>query len=209
MVGVEKGTLIMYDQQTKSRWSQLFGEAVSGEMQGKALQKVASTMTTWGLWRAMHPDTTVYVKPETPYRSRFTADTFAEAARAKKGPVAANDIVIGVEGHVVAHAYLLRGLAEKRVLNDVLENAPIVVYLASDMATFRIFDRSANGQTLTMEIAPGDKLRDQETGTIWDPMSGEAIEGQLKGLLLKPHTATYSLWFAWKKYRPETVLVER
>ncbi len=74
----------MHDAQTKSRWSQLMGEAVSGEMEGRSLEKLPSTMTTWGLWKAIHPDTTVYIKPDTPYRSRFTAD-FRSGRPARKG----------------------------------------------------------------------------------------------------------------------------
>ncbi len=198
----------MYDAQTKSRWSQLMGEAVSGEMEGRSLEKLPSTMTTWGLWKAIHPDTTVYIKPDTPYRSRFTAETFAQAARRGKGAVEPNDVVIGVEGHIEARAYLLRALAETRLMNDVLESAPIVVYLGPDLATFKILDRKIAGKTLTMELGPDEKLRDQETGTLWDPISGEAVEGFLRGRKLATHAATYSLWFAWPKYRPDTVLIE-
>jgi len=32
-----------------------------------------------------------------------------------------------------------------------------------------------------MELAPEEKLRDQETGTVWDPISGEAVEAFLMG----------------------------
>ena len=73
VVGVDKGTLIMYDQQTGSRWSQLFGEAVDGPLEGEKLEKLPSIMTTWAKWRALHPETTVYVKPSVEYRARFTS----------------------------------------------------------------------------------------------------------------------------------------
>ena len=56
--------LVDYDKQTSSRWSQLFGNAVSGPMKGEQLVKLPSTMTTWAKWKALHPNTTVYVKLE-------------------------------------------------------------------------------------------------------------------------------------------------
>jgi hypothetical protein len=197
----------MYDAQTNSRWSQLFGKAVGGEMEGRSLEKVPSTMTTWGNWKELHPTTTVYIKPSTPYRARFTAATFADIASAEEGPVQPNDLVVGVEGHVNARAYLVRSLAKERVLNEQLEGMPVVVFLSEDLATSRILDRKAGDQVLTMTLAGGDLLRDTETGTTWNPLTGEAVEGPLEGQALREHVSTYSLWFAWKKYRPDTVLV--
>lgn len=203
VVGVDEGTLIMYDAQTRSRWSQLFGEAISGEMQGRKLQKLPSTMTTWAKWRALHPDTTVYVKRSITYRARFTAETFANLAGGD-GPLADRDWVVGVEGHVMAKAYPARALARDRVVNDELENAPIVVYLSEDYATARIFQRRVADRVLTFELGDGDRLRDEETGSLWDPLSGMAVSGPLEGSELQPLVSTYSLWFAWKKYRPAT-----
>ncbi len=207
VVGVDKGTLIMYDAQTRSRWSQLFGEAVSGEMQGRTLEKLPSTMTTWGKWRAEHPDTTVYIKSSIPYRPRFTADTFAEiAAGGGAGELADRDWIIGVEGHMEARAYPAGRLSATRVVNDRLESAPIVVWLSQDSATARIFQRTVDGRSLTFELTDDDALRDVETESTWDPLSGKAVSGELEGRELQPLISTYSLWFAWKKYRPDTIV---
>lgn len=207
MIGVEEGTMIMYDKQTRSWWSQLFGKAISGPMKGQKLVKLPYTMTTWKKWKSLHPDTTVYVKRSIPYRPRFTENQFANLARKSEGPVEAADLVVGVEGHVDARAYLLRHLAQKRVLNDVLETQPIIVFLSEDFATVRVLDRSVDGKTFTFALAKGDRLQDNETGSLWDPMTGEAIEGSMKGKRMNAFVSTYSLWFAWKKYRPDTELV--
>ena len=121
VVGVDEGTLIMYDEETQSQWSQLFGKAVSGKMKGVALEKLPSTMTTWGQWKALHPKTTVYVKRSVPYNSRFTTETFEKAANMDPGPARGNDLIIGLEGHVEARAYLLRRLAQERFVEDAVE----------------------------------------------------------------------------------------
>ncbi len=55
VIGVDKGSLVMYDEGTRSWWSQLFGEAFQGEMEGRKLTKLASTMTTWDKWKASTP----------------------------------------------------------------------------------------------------------------------------------------------------------
>ena len=205
--GLDEGTLIMYDAETRSRWSQLVGKAVSGQMQGRQLDKLPSTMTTWARWQALHPDTTVYVKRSIPYGARFTADAFAGVASAEPGPLQNEDLVIGVEGHVEARAYLARHMArEGRLVNDQLEGAPIVVFLSEDLATARIYDRRLDDRTLSLELASGDGMRDVETGSTWDPLSGAAVAGPLEGQQLRPLVSTYSLWFAWKKYRPDTSL---
>ena len=206
VVGVDKGTLIMYDAQTRSRWSQLFGEAVSGQMQGQSLQKLPSTMTTWSKWRAQHPDTTVYIKSSIPYRPRFTAETFRQIASQGDGELGDRDWVIGVEGHVQARAYPARRLATERVVNDRLESAPIVVWLSEDYATARIFQRTVADRSLTFELTDDDMLRDAETDSTWHPLSGKAVSGELQGSELQPLISTYSLWFPWHKYRPHTLV---
>ncbi len=204
MVGVDEGTLILYNKQTNSWWNQLFGKAVSGPMEGKQLVKLPSTMTTWAKWKILHPDTTVYVKRSIPYDQRFTRETFEKIARMEDGPIRSNDLVVGLEGHVTSRAYLVRRLTKNRLVNDMIEGQPIAVYLSEDLTTARVLDRKVDGKTLSLEISDGDQLQDRETGTSWDPLTGEAVAGPLKGKRLEPLVSTYSLWFAWKKYRPDT-----
>ena len=172
-------------------------------MEGEQLVKLPSTMTTWAKWKALHPETTVYVKRSIPYDQRFTQETFAKIANMKDGPIRPNDLVVGLEGHVTSRAYLVRRLAQDRLLNDMIEGQPIAVYLSEDLATARVLDRKVEGMTLTLTIE-GDQLQDRETGSTWDPLSGDAVSGSLEGKRLEPLVSTYSLWFAWKKYRPDT-----
>jgi hypothetical protein len=57
------GNLVLYDERTRSYWSQLLAEAICGERQGERLGIVPSTVTTWGEWRADHPETDVLLPP--------------------------------------------------------------------------------------------------------------------------------------------------
>lgn len=203
--GLDNGTLVLYDGESQSRWSQLMGEATDGAKKGQRLEKLPSTMTTWASWRARHPETTVYVKTSTPYGATYTGGALAGLADAEPGPVRGTDLVIGVEGHVEARAYLARRLVEAdRLVHDELEEAPILVVLAEDHATGRVYDRRVGERTLSFELGEGDQLRDAETGSTWDAVSGRAVSGPLEGEALQELISTYSLWFAWQKYRPDT-----
>jgi len=209
VVGVDEGTLIMYDDETDSHWSQLFGKAVRGSMEGTALAKLPSTMTTWGAWRKLHPDTSVYVKRSTPYARRFTQESFAKIASMDPGPIRSDDLVIGLEGHVDARAYLVRGLKDTRLVEENFEGEPILVVLSEDLATARVLSRRLSERTLDFRLGPDGDLIDTQTGSTWDPVSGVATAGELAGQSLRSLISTYSVWFAWKHYRPDTTVYER
>lgn len=206
VVGVDEGTLIMYDDETGSHWSQLFGKSVRGAMKGTNLEKLPSTMTTWAQWRALHPETTVYVKRSTPYTSSFTKETFEKAANMEPGPVRGNDLVVGLEGHVDARAYLVRRLATERFVEEHFEGAPIAVYLSKDLSTARVLERTVDGRALSFHLDQNEVLVDEQTGSRWNPVSGEATSGPLKGKKLGSLVSTYAVWFAWKHYRPDTTI---
>jgi hypothetical protein len=204
-VGLEKGVFVLYDRETRSWWNQVAGTAVRGPLKGESLHRLPSTLTTWGRWRALHPETTVYVDPGLPARRRFTDESFARITLAGDGPIVAEDLIVAVEGPKTARAYLLRRLAPRRVANDAVDGQPIVVFLAEDAVTTRVLRRSVTGRTLTFE-AEGDRLRDVETGTRWDPMTGRALSGPLGGQRLEAVDFVQALWYAWRSQRPDTTL---
>ncbi|MFB6235360.1 MAG: DUF3179 domain-containing (seleno)protein [Halopenitus sp.] len=55
--------LVMVDAATGSYWSQLLATAICGPARGDRLRPLPATMTTWGEWRAAHPETTVVLPP--------------------------------------------------------------------------------------------------------------------------------------------------
>jgi hypothetical protein len=206
-IGLDRGALVMYDSQTRSWWSQVTGEAVRGELAGEQLQQLPSNIATWSQWRERHPDTDVYVDPAVRNRLRFTDESWGLMTMGGSGAVRNEDLVIGVEGARTARAYLARRLAGSGVKNDVLDGSPIVVFLSSDGVTASVLSRQLGESTLTMS-AQGDALRDTQTGSVWDPLTGKAESGPMAGEQLKRRTATYALWYAWQRYRPDSELWE-
>ena len=61
-------SLVMYDRETNSLWSQFAGEAIFGPMDGTKLEIVASQLTPWGDWRRQYPDTLVLDNQDNPIR---------------------------------------------------------------------------------------------------------------------------------------------
>jgi len=207
VMGMDNGVMVLYDRQTGSHWSQLFGKAVSGKMKGERLRQLPSSLTTWKQWRAGHPETTVYVNRRVPYESRFTAATIRELATKSSDGLQPTDLVLALEGHIHAKVYPLKQLAGEPIINDRFEEVPILVVLSKDLSTAKIYDRRIDGRTLTFERSWfGEKLLDAETGSEWDILTGSAIDGSLLGQTLRPIPATYVLWYAWKAYRPDTAI---
>ena len=57
------GNLVLYDERTRSYWSQLLARAICGEREGDRLTIVPSTVTSWREWRSDHPETDVLLPP--------------------------------------------------------------------------------------------------------------------------------------------------
>lgn len=204
--GVERGILLLYDKPTGSTWSQIEGRAVSGPLAGTRLEELPSIVTTWGQWRALHPGTSVYLDPGHPYRRWYTAGSFARMNAVTEGPPRSDDWVVAVQGPLTTRAWLVRRLAASRVANDVVDADPVLVFLLQDLTTLRVLRRDVGGRTLTFN-PEGDRLRDRETGTLWDPFTGKARQGPLAGRALQPVPFSTALWYAWSARHPQSQVV--
>jgi Protein of unknown function (DUF3179) len=204
VIGLDRGALVMYDRDTRSWWSQVTGEATEGALAGHRLEKVPSVVTTWERWRRQYPETTVYVVPGVARRLRFTQDSWAPMTLGG-GPIRNEDWVVGVEAGSMARAYLVRKLSGTRVVNDTLAALPLVVFLAEDSVTVRVLSRTVEGRLLSF-AAEGERLVDEQTRSVWDPMTGLALSGPLEGRVLEAVVSTSSLWYAWKRLHPNTEL---
>ncbi len=204
-LGLERGVFKLYDRQTRSMWSQISGIASRGPQRGRALRKRESTLTTWGKWLRLHPETTVYFDPALPDHHPFNEDVIARITLAGDGPLRNEDLVAGVDSTTRARAWLLRKLGASRALNDVCGDDPVVVFLAADAVTVRVMRRRVAGRVLSF-AAEGDRLRDTETGSGWDGLSGRALSGPLAGRRLETLVVTTALWYAWLSQHPGTTL---
>ena len=68
-----------------------------------------------------------------------------------------------------------------------------------------------DGVTLTFHALPETDegvalMQDDQTGTVWQLVTGWAVEGPLEGQFLPRLPSFYSFWFAWSDFHPDTEL---
>lgn len=72
-----KASLVMYDRQSESLWSQILQEAIAGPMTGARLAMLPVQHTTWADWRRQHPETLV-LSPDTGYDRDYALNPYAD-----------------------------------------------------------------------------------------------------------------------------------
>jgi hypothetical protein len=205
-----RNSLIMYDHQTNSLWSHLTGTAITGPMQGKKLEPLVATQTEWKTWLDRHPDTLILPKdrPEQtdPYRGYYRNDDAGILGRLYGDKrLAVKDRIVGVRLNDQAKAYALAAVMRDKVVNDTFQGSPLALVAGADQ-TAVVFLREVKGQALTFRDNGGGTIRDRETGTVWDSLSGTAKSGPLAGTELVRVPATYAFWFGWVDFFPGTEL---
>ena len=207
-----RNTLVMYDRQTDSLWPQLLGEAVDGPLTGESLTFLPAVHTTWAEWRAEHPETVALVKGYSGNRDRYTgyyrsgqtgviSETFEDDRLYEK------EFVIGVilDDEQIAYPYSV--LNDRPVVNDTVGSKNLLVVFNPASGAGVVYDRDVDGQTLTFRPeGEGLRLRDRETGSVWNGLRGVAIEGPLAGTELTPIKSTRIFWFGWKDWYPNSRL---
>ena len=212
--------LVMYDHQSDTLWSQFLSRGVRGPLADAPLEIVPSLQTTWSQWRGLHPDTLVLDKRG--YNGGDTYERYYRNGSAgiigesnKDGRLPTKELVVGLdlEGKTIAYAF--RDIAKQPVTNDFFAGRDVLVTFEPGSETGVVFDRRVDGRTLHFRPIGQDAqagisflMQDDETGTIWQALTGRAIDGELEGTVLTRLPANYSFWFAWSDFHPDTEIYE-
>jgi len=212
--GINNQNFIMRDDETGSWWQQVSGECIFGELKGRKLRLFDHDELTYATWRR-EGDGGRVLRPDPEI---LKSDSYASAdweQRMERVPVAttladpneklpARTLVVGVEAGGAAKAYPVDALARQNPVLDKIGDAPVLVLLAEDGKSVRVFDRRLDGRTLEFFLRPDSReLVDAETGSAWD-FTGAAASGALAGKRLTRIQPVKDYWFDWKKYHPET-----
>ncbi len=207
-----RNSLVMYDRESESLWSQILGESISGDFLGAKLEFLPSLHTTWKAWKELHPDTLALKKgfrsDRDPYASYYQSSAtgiIGETTVDKR--LLAKEFVAGVElPDGSAMAYPFRFLSLEPVINDTIGENEILVVFDSVSATGVVFDRSVGDMSLTFKQLSSDPftMKDNETGSTWNALTGTATDGPLAGETLKRIKSTAAFWFGWKDIHPDT-----
>jgi hypothetical protein len=166
-------TMIMYDNETKTLWTQMFGESVEGPLKGKSLRSLPSIMTDWQTWKTRYPDSTVAMMPVK--RHFYQRNYYQPLGR----------FVAAIVTGSTSKAWGLDKLDQKRTINEEWQGEPIVVVFEKQSITVRIFKRTCQSRVLTFRFE-NEKLIDEETKSVWDPITGKALSGSMAGQFLTP-----------------------
>ena len=209
--------LVMYDHQSDTLWSQFLSRGVKGPLANRALEIVPAVQTTWEQWLNLHPDTLVLDK-----RGSYGSDTYEGYYRGgsagiigesnKDRRLPKKELVMGMVVSGFAKAYPFSAISQQTVINDHFAGEEVVITFEPASESAAAFQRRLDGKTLTFEpaqVRAGVALmRDQETGSLWQVLTGQAVEGPLFGERLERLPSHYSFWFAWSDFHPQTELYE-
>ncbi|MGH3680927.1 MAG: DUF3179 domain-containing protein [Natronosporangium sp.] len=208
--------LLMYDRVTDSEWPQLLGRAIRGPEKGRVLTELPLVWTTWGRWRAAHPDTVVLTTKtghlrsygQDPYGSYRPPGGYYAGGRpffpvlAESDRFGSKDVVVGVKVGDARVAISKRRVERDGTLPLAVGDIPLLAMWDEDLATARVFVRRAGGRALDF----GEGVRPDAGGSIWDA-TGRATDGPLTGTRLPVADFLDAMWFAWYAFYPDTAVV--
>ena len=217
--------LVMWDSATHSLWQQITGEGIVGRFAGTQLEFVPSALVRWEDFRSEHPDGRVLAldqglpgynygrNPYEGYSSRPTPFGFFQGDPDPRFPALERVVGIRVAGSTKAYPFSV--IAQERVVNDVVDGVPVVVFWgAADTAdaldagqvadgrgigTGIAFSPVVDGQTLTFVAVDDTTFRDEQTGSQWS-LLGTAVDGPLAGYELGLVVHQNEFWFAWSAF---------
>jgi len=201
--------LVMYDRETETEWQQSTGAAIAGELQGKRLSMLDSSLLTWEGFQKQYPDGEVLQPPRgaesagqtikerydmAPYERYSESDEFGLYGMRGEGPrrtwnrqdIDAKTEVVGIEIGDEALGFPLHRIAARGgLVTATVGGRDIVVVETTESATAFVqpgFD---------LEHRDGQLYGD---GAVWNPVTGASDDGrQLERLPTRQLFA-----FAWQ-----------
>ncbi len=190
----------MYDKQTDTKWNHSTGLAMAGKLTGMRLEILPSWVVRWGQWKSMHPNTKVLAREG---RGGFMGTYVADRHVSEFG------LSVGQGPRAKLYPYEL--LARQEVLNDVVTPNDVLVVFDPQHKEAMAFSRNTDNRSLTFEPAKPQRagqltMRDRETGSVWERLTGKAIDGKLKGQTILPLISVPWLKERWRQIYPDGLI---
>lgn len=192
-----RSDLVMYDLASRSWWTQIGGEALTGPLHGARLSMLPSDQVTWAAWKRAHPGTLVMAapvdaggRPLAPYArtSPGSDDGGALTARTRVHGVASGGDALAFPVPLVKRL----GAVEAEVGGMEV----VAVFAGGDV---HVWERGGHS---FRPAGPGEVADEQ--GRVYDGLTGASREGA--PLQEVPGTTLY--WFAWGNFHPGTRVLE-
>ncbi len=220
-----RSNLVMYDRPTRTLWAQFTGEAIVGELLGKELTRLPSSIVSWQTFREQRPDGDVlsrdtgHSRPygNNPYVGYDGGSPFLFEGETG-GPLPQMARVVTVNRDAEAVAVPLDRLREDRVVDTQVDGEPLVVFWTpgtasaldtekipkgADVGATGVFSPVVDGEALRFTPEGDDTFVDDATGSRWNVL-GTAVAGPLAGEQLEPAAHDDTFWFVQYAFRPDT-----
>ena len=221
--------LVMWDRQSETLWQQFTGEAIIGDLMGKKLTMLASSMISFKEYYTAYPDGKVLSKETGHYRA-YGNNPYVGYDDINNSPFLYNDPidkrlkpmqrVVTISGDSSSKAYTYSILKSKKVVNDSFEGKDIVVFyktgttsaldgreIASsrDVGATAVFRSLLDGTNLEFVYDANLGIIDSKTKSSWN-IFGEAVTGKYRGKTLSQIVHADHFWFSWAAFKPDTLV---
>ncbi len=195
---------LMFDRETDSLWNQFTGEPVVGPLVGSGIKLMLRpvTITSWGRWRSLKPETRV-LSLETGhsrdygsgvvYRDYFASPNLMFPALVDQTRLKQKDYVFGIRSVGAAKAWPVAAFGEGRVINDRVGQQEVV--LVGDARTRSVRAYARDGRHFEASV---DRGWLSGPGGLWR-LEEEALVGP-DGTRLPRIPGHIAYWFAWNGY---------
>lgn len=213
------GNTVLKDSNTGSLWLQETGMAFDGPLLGRGMPTLPVFWTTWEAAKKVYPNAPVLARPRgrrpygrDPYGSYAREDTYyqndalAYAVRRSDKRFKRKTPMLCLEYENLLMAIDIGYVKKQGAVNFFV--GPTALLAAHDpvLDVVRVFNRQVWAEPFLFTMRDG-RLTDLTTRSVWNPATGEAISGNLKGAVMKQYYGVYSMWFAWYSMNPETLYI--
>jgi hypothetical protein len=208
LVGMDHFNAMFEDKATKSWWRQVTGQAITGPLKGMSLKEIPSEQISLSAWLRANPNSLI-LQPDSVFKKQyeglkgFDKGTIKSSLEKKdSGSWKFKSWVIGIkQDNGTSKAYDWNELVEKKIINDSLPGLPVLLVIEPDSASWHLWNRSINSQTLLFKME-NNELKDT-SGSVWN-FDGLCLSGPLKGQQLKQVPASQEFWHSWHTFHPGT-----
>ncbi len=227
---LKQSNSVMYDRQTETMWQQITGEAIIGDLTGKTLALLPSQIISFDQFAGVYPNGLVLSR-RTGFRRSYGRNPYAGYDDVSKKPfefpgrsdnrLLPMEKVIAVSRDERHIAYPYSIASKLRVIEDEIAGEPVVVFYDEEavsaldkerIASSRrsgstgVFERRLDNLRLNFSYRNG-LIYDEQTKSMWD-ITGQAIDGELKGKRLRAIAHGDYFSFAWIAFRPATSIYQ-
>ncbi|HLX91949.1 MAG TPA: DUF3179 domain-containing (seleno)protein [Puia sp.] len=210
LVGMDHFNAVFEDASTKSWWQQETGTAITGPLKGSSLKEFPSTQVTLDAWLKEYPHSLVMDFDTIFMENYFKLEDYDKGLM--QSSLVRRDIkawqpkswIVGVANNFSSKAYDWNDLLHRRLIQDSVDQLPVIITMEHDSASFHAYDSRLNGSVLRFQLAANsDLLVDENTHSTWN-MDGLCIEGKLKGEKLVTVQSYNEFWQSWQTFHKDS-----